>query len=267
MTAGSSVVKLTAKTALKNNWLKCIAASAVLIFSYFICIIAAGYVSEIGNDAAAYIFLAVMAVFVLSPLFLGLIRFFRRFIFGADDRSVIIFYYFSDRQKYRRAMHLTFALALRAAGFGILLFLPSVMVDLFSGVRIYDMLNIPIPMWTANLYYVSVFLRTIAVVALIFIMARYYLAVFLTAADEKMDVAEAIHMSCIISRSTMLDFISLVFSFFGWLIISVIVFPLIFTVPFFLTAFCVHSRFAVAEYNKKIERLNQSGYPTFAAGL
>ncbi len=267
MTAGNSVVKLTAKTALKNNWLKCIAASLTLIFSCLILLIAADYAVYISNDAVGYILLAVGAIFLIFPLALGLIRFFWRMIFGAEDRLPVLFYYFSDRKKYGRALRLASALALRAVGFGAILFLPAIIIDLFSGVRIYDIMDIPIPIWTGNLYYVSVFLKTVASVILFFVMSRYYLAPFLAVADEDMDVAEAMHMSCTISRDTELDFIYLIFSFIGWLLISVFVFPLVFTMPYFMTSLSVHTRFAVAEYNKKVEKNSDSGIPTFAAEI
>ena len=117
MIAGNSVVKLTARTALKNNWLKCIAASLTLIFSCIILLSAADYAAYISNGAVGYILLGVGAVFLVFPLFLGLVRFFWRMIFGADDRLPLLFYYFSDRKKYGRALRLSLALALRAAGF------------------------------------------------------------------------------------------------------------------------------------------------------
>lgn len=267
MTAGNSVVKLTAKTALKNNWLKCIAASLILIFSCLILLIAADYASYISNDAVGYILLAIGGIFLTFPLFLGLVRFFWRMIFGADDRQLVLFYYFSDREKYKRALRLSVSLALRAAGLAVLLFLPAIIIDIFSGVKIYDIMDIPIPIWTGNLYYLSVFLKTVAAVVLFFIMARYYLAPFLTVADEDMDVAEAMHMSCTLSKDTELDFIYLIFSFIGWILISVLIFPLVFTAPYFMTSLSVHTRFAVAEYNKKVEKNSDSDIPTFAAEI
>ena len=267
MTAGNSVVKLTAKTALKNNWLKCIAASLTPIFSCLILLIAADYAAYISNDAVGYILLAVSAVFLIFPLLLGLVRFFWRMIFGADDRQLVLFYYFSDSEKYKRALRLSVALSLRTLGFAVILFLPAIIVDLFSGVKIYDMMDIPIPIWTGNLYYLSVFLKTVAAVVLFFIISRYYLAPFLAVADEDMDVAEAIHMSCTISKDTVVEFIYLIFSFLGWILISALIFPLVFTMPYFMTSLSVHVRFAVAEYNKKVKKNSDSGIPTFVAEI
>lgn len=267
MTAGSSVVKLTAKTALKNNWLKCIFACLTPLFSLFVLVFAADYVSYISNNYAAYFLLTVMLVFVFLPLLLGAVRFFWRMIFGAQDRQAALFYYFSDKQKYKRALHMAAALVLRVIGFGIILFAPALIVDIFSGVKFYDLINMPIPIWTGNLYYVSAFLKTVASVLLFFIMSKYYLAPFLIVADENMEVAEAVHMSCTVSKNTLLEFICLIFSFFGWFVISLFVFPLVFTIPYFMTSLCVHARFAVADYNKRIERNTQNSFPTFAADI
>lgn len=267
MTAGSSVVKLTAKTALKNNWLKCIAASLVPIFCIFVLLFSADYISYISNDAAAYIILAVMAVFIFMPLLLGTLRFFWRMIFGAEDREAALFYYFSDKGKYKRAVHMALSLAARGIGFGAIFFSPALVVDIFSGVKFYDLINMPVPIWTGNLYYISAFLKAVASVLLFFIMSKYYLAPFLIIADENMEAAEALHMSSIVAKNTILDYISLLFSFFGWFIISFFIFPLIFTMPYFTASLCVHVRFAIADYNKRVEKNTENTFPTYAAGI
>ncbi len=267
MTASSSVVKLTAKTALKNHWLKTSVACILVLFAYFIVSVTSGFVSFVLNDYAAYVFLGLCAIFLLFPLILGLIKFFWRFIFGADDSPVSVFSYFSGKAEYKRALRLTVSLALRAAGFGLLLFFPAILVDLFSGVKVYDFLNIPIPLWTSNFGYLSVFLKTLASVALFFIMLKYYLAPFLIVADENMEVGEAIHMSSTVSKNVMLDIIYLFLSFLGWIALSVLIVPLVFTMPYMLTSLSFHVRFAIAEYNKRVEKINQADIPTFAAGI
>ena len=56
------------------------------------------------------------------------------------------------------------------------------------------------------------------------------------------------------------------FSFIGWIILSFLVIPLVFTLPYFLTSYAVHFRFAVAEYNKHVEESIADEFPTFVAG-
>ena len=85
MTASSSVVKLTARTALKNNWLKAIAACMTVISVFIIISGIASLISYVGGDTAAYICEAILCFLLLFPLTHGLVRFFWRLLFGADD--------------------------------------------------------------------------------------------------------------------------------------------------------------------------------------
>lgn len=266
MTASSSVVKLTARTALKKNWLKAVASCMTVISVFIVISGVASLVSYIGGNAAAYICEIALGFLLFLPLFHGLIRFFWRMLFGADDSPVSVFYFFSGKKEYMRAMRLITGLCLRLVFFGIILFLPSVIVDIFGGVKIYDLLDIPIPLWTSNLYYLSLFLKTVASVLLFFIMLRYYAAPILSVADEEMEAAEAIHMSSVIYKRTMLDFIYLFFSFAGWILLSLAVIPLVFTMPYFIAAVCVHTRFAIAEYNAFEELKSTSDIPKYVAG-
>lgn len=267
MTATSSVVKLTAKTALKNNWPKAAAVCVIPVCAWLISGLAVSLTAYMANEAAGAVLFAFLSFFVLLPLILGVIRFFWRMIFGADDSPVSVFYWFSSKNNYLRAVKLEFLLAVRALFFGIILFIPAMIVDLFAGSFLYDALKIPIPLWTSNLYYLSLFLKTVASVILVFIMARYYMAPFLLIADEEMDAAEAIHMSDVISKSTILDFIYLFFSLIGWIALSVLIIPIMFTLPYIITSVSVHVRFAVAEYNKRVDRQNSESFPTFVAGI
>lgn len=267
MTASSSVVKLTARTALKNNWLKAIAACMTVISVFIIISGIASLISYVGGDTAAYIFEAILCFLLLFPLIHGLVRFFWRLLFGADDSPLAVFYFFSGKAEYMRAMRLITGLCLRLVFYAIILFLPAKIVDLFSGVRIYDLLDMPIPLWTSNLYYLSLFLKTVASVLLFFIMLRYYAAPILSVADEEMEAAEAIHMSSVIYKRTMLDLVYLFFSFFGWILLSLTVIPLVFSLPYFTAALCVHTRFAVAEYNAFQERKAASDIPKYVADV
>ncbi len=64
----------------------------------------------------------------------------------------------------------------------------------------------------------------------------------------------------------MLDFIYLFFSFAGWILLSLIFIPLVFTMPYFIAGVCVHTRFAIAEYNAFEERKATADIPKYVAG-
>lgn len=265
MIGGSKVVKITAKTALNGKMLKAVFTTAFFLFCCFICQYSAGIFAYTGKISVANIIFVLETVFLLAPIFLGYIRYIWRMIFGADDSPVSVFYYISGKKIYFKTLSFFGILILKAVPIGIVLFLPSILLSLFTKEYIYDLLNIAMPLWIANLNSVITILTVFATVALCFYMLRYYISPILFIADENMDVYETLHMSKTISRKSALDFIYLFSSFIGWILLSVLVIPLIFTLPYFITSYAVHTRFAVAEYNKLISQINSQEGTVYGA--
>lgn len=256
MTASSSVVKITAKTALKGKWLKSAVAGLTLVFCSLIVSLISRIFQNVAGEIAYWVFLAVSGLLCVFPLFLGTLRYFWRVLNSCDDELIILFYYFSSKELYLKALRVSFSFLGRVVLFGIIFFIPSFITDLFSDSAVYEFFDIPIPMFISNFWLVSFFLRVLAHIALFFVISRYYLVPFFIVADEEMDNSEAIHMSSIIFRVTSSDLIYLICSFAGWIFLSLFIAPLIYTVPYMISSYLVHARFAVAEYNKHIETEN-----------
>ena len=53
----------------------------------------------------------------------------------------------------------------------------------------------------------------------------------------------------------------------GWILLSVLVIPVIFTIPYFIIAYLVYASYAVSSYNEKIFKNNQGNIPTYVAGV
>lgn len=258
MTGGSKIVKITAKTALKGNMLKSVFAVSIFLFCYFICNYSAGIFSYTGNSTVSYVLFTLMCIFLIAPLFLGLLRFIWRLLFSANDNPIAVFYYLSDKEHYRKAMKFVFQLIFKAIPMVLLIFFPIFLIWIVTQGFFYEILDITIPLWTANLNSLLKILIAFAVVGILFYMLKFYIAPILFVADEEMDVLETLHMSSVISRKASLDFIYLISSFLGWIAISVLVIPLIFTLPYIISSYAVHVRFAVAEYNSHIGSLNSN---------
>ncbi len=256
MTSGSKIVKITARTALKGNTLKTIFAICVFLFCCFICNYSASIFSYTGDFAFSYALLTLMCIFLIAPLFLGLLRFIWRMLFSANDNPISVFFYFSNKLNYTKALIFIFLLIFKAIPIGLLLFSPIFIIWIATRGFFYEMLDITIPIWSANLNSILKILIVFSIVSLVFYMLRFYIAPILFVADENMDVSETLHMSTVISRKSSLDFIYLISSFIGWIVISALVIPLIFTLPYILSAYAVHVRFAIAEYNKHIGNFN-----------
>ena len=263
MSVGSNAVKVTAKTALKNNWVKVITICMVLIFTVFISNFVASLITVLTGRYLAIAITAFVTVFLTLPLILGILRYVWRMLFSADDNPISVFYWFSSKTLYKRAMNLVWILTLRALLWLAVFNLPTVFIYIFSRSFIFDFLNISAPLWTANSQFYVFFLENFAIVATVLAMLKYYIAPVLYVADDNIDAREAVHMSVVISRKSMADFIFLGFSFFGWIVLSFFILPLIFTMPYMLTAYSVHIRFAIAEYNRHVEgaqRLQSEGF-------
>lgn len=263
MTLASSVVKQTAKATIKGRWVKSITVSAMFLFIVFICSNSAMILSQALGDIVGDILYYILGIFIVCPAFLGVLRFFWRMHFEADDSPILIFFYFSDIKTYKRAMTLIFSLVFRIVLFGLLLNIPAFATQVMSHSFVYELIGLSIPVWTANLTTVVLILEIIAKVILSLIMLKYYLAPMLFVANDSIDVEEAILMSSVISRKTSIDFIYLIFSFFGWFLLSLFVVPLIFTIPFFIVSYLVHSKFCILEYNQHIEKISENTFPSF----
>ena len=259
----SAIVKITAKTALKGKWLKACVGGMVPVCAFLAVILTSETLWFAFGHIGSQILSAVLSFFLLLPLILGTLRFFWRFLCDADDNIVVIFHYFTSKKLYFKALHLSFAIVSRAVLFGLILNVPALLLDLFSKPWIYDVTKMAIPLWASNLWALAVFFRVSAFVVLYFVMLRYYLAPMLVVADENIEVAEAIHMSAGIRKSTSLEFVLLTFSMLGWIILSLFFIPLVFTVPYFITVYLVHARFAVAHYNKLIKGNSIPAVPTY----
>lgn len=255
MNVGNRAVKITAKTALKGNMLRSVFAVSAAAFAVFICT----YLPYLSGIAAGRVFSALLSaaltLLLLLPLFFGVLRFFWRMLFGVKDAPLSIFYYFSEKKLYFRALGLISALILKAVPPTLILAVPTVGVRLVSKGSVFELADKSIPLWTANLSYIYSFMCVLGAVILVLYMLKFYAAPLFLVSDENMEPAECLHMSAVLSKKSSLDFISLLISLIGWILLSFAVIPIIFTLPYIITAYAVHFRFAVAEYNGHMGKL------------
>ncbi len=252
MSVESNAVKTTAKTAIKDRYLRLVASSVLIIFAWILCYnLSALSVAIIGSFGAVSLFV-LMLIFLILPLGLGLLRVIWRALFEAEDNLISVFYWFGEKSLYLRALKLIWLFFIRAVIWLLLLNIPSLILGFLSHGFIFELLNRSAPVWTANFGYFSVILRNVSFVLVFFFMLKFYMAPLLMIADENMDVNEAMYISAIISKKSAVDFIGLAVSCFLWIIASMFVLPLPFTLPYLLSFYGVHTRFAVTEYNLHI---------------
>lgn len=264
MLAPSPVVKKTAKHSLSENFLQSAVICSSFLFIFFIGELSASLVSFFAGVLGYLVALFTIVLFAIFPLFLGVLYFFRRLIWEEKDNVLIIFKYFSSISQYKRALRFSCLIFAKLIVYSLLVFSPCIVVWLLSSDFFYDALKLSLPVWAANLWTLNSLLAVIAVLALVFIMLKYYLSAFIFVSNDEIDPAEAINMSSIISKRTGGDFFGLTLSFSGWILLSCFIAPLIFTMPYFLTSYCVHCRFAITAYNRDVDYFNAINTPFYS---
>lgn len=267
MTVATNVVKETAKAALKNNWLRAVIVACIYVAMDFSVKFVGSLLTEAFGMFIYFIIYGIGLLFLLLPLFLGVCRYFWRMLLDGMDNPAGIFYYFGSAALYTKSLKLIFSVFIRVLGISLPVILPTALISVISNPDTYEMLGLAIPLWSENLGSILSLLIFIAFILIIFLGTRYYLAPMLFVADENMDVLEAIHMSKVISKNTQMDFIYLAFSFLLWSIASLFSIPLLYTLPYMLTSYLVHCRFAVTDYNLYLKNINPTNVDFFSADI
>ena len=267
MTVSISSIKAEAKSALKGKWIMAIIAALTFLFSFLIIQNSAYPLSFAVGDTAATIIMYVLMFVVCFPLLLGVMRYYWRIFGGADETPVAVFYYFSEFSLFFKALKLWLMLFLRIALHALVFYLPTIAIYVISAPEFYRFIDTAIPIWSQNLSAILSFFSSISFALVVVSTIKFYLSPILIIADDKMDLEEAIHMSSVISKTSLTDFIFLLLSLLGWILLSVLFIPLIITLPYFLMCYTVHSFYSIKDYNEKIKRLNEESFPSFVAGV
>ncbi len=266
MVASSSIVKLTARTALKDKWLK----SAAIICTYLFSAFSVGFVASIlslfvGTNVVASV-VGLLALFFNLPLSLGLIRYFWLLLLGKEQNLSSLFYYFTSKALYKKAIGFTLLFWIRTLLYLYLFSIPSFIVMTLSNPAYYAELNATMPLWASSVSAVVAIFGIIAVVATFFTMAKFYIAPMLFVANDNLKVTEIFNLSKKVTKGNVIDFVYLIFSFFGWLVSNVLIAPLIFTGPYITCGYLVHCRFVIAQYNKSLDTAKTNSINYYDAG-
>lgn len=255
MSISSEAVKKTAKTALRNKWFSSAVYCLCLVIVFFLFQYIGSVLSTVIGEIGCFLFNVLWLIFIFLPLVLGALKYFWRMLFGAEDKFISLFYYFSSKKEYIKAEKFILNLSFRFLVSGFIFYIPALIANFFSETTFYSKFNLAMPMWVSNLWLVSSVLEFIAFVAIVILSLKYYIAPVLFVADEDMDPSEAIHMSAIISKGSNSDFIYLFFSHIGWLLLCLLVIPMPAILPYIICCYLVHCRFSVAKYNKYASNL------------
>ncbi len=258
MQPSSRQIKNIALESLKGKWALAIAAVALPFMAFIILLTLIELLCSLAGTAllkSVFAFLAaILWIFVIAPMFLGVIRFFSALVLERKLTLSEVFVYFSCKELYLRAVAATVHFTFRMSLLAVVLFLPSVCVDFVAGGGIDALFGGAPPIWFDSLWIVSIFLRGIAVALLTIIALRYYMFPFIYATDDIRDVSEALSLSLRVTSFGFSSFVGMIFSLFGWIALSLLVLPMLFTLPYILSCYAAHCACAAKLYNKMVNR-------------
>ncbi len=266
MTVSGSTIKKEARNILKNNYSDIFVATISVLAVWYIFNLLCSILEIFTTAILAEGLLLLLSVFLFAPLVLGFLRYLWRVSSGVTDNPVTVFYYFTGFRLYFKSLRLVISLCIRIGLCYLIFLIPYFALQVITGTWIYETLDITVPLWTLNLSNVITVLHYVAVLATVFACFKYYLAPMIFVVDETIDTAEAVHMSTVIAKKTSFDFIFMVFSFIGWIILSLLALPLIYTLPYMLLSYLKHCSYAVETFNNDISKINYDDIPTFVAG-
>lgn len=260
MIPSAHVIKRTAKSQLRNNWVSAIIVAVLFMLSIGFFAVLFSLVLNIFlgvNKCALALKLIAFALFCVAafatvvPLFHGMLRWF--WYLGLEKRLPLgnLFYCFSDIRLYVKTLFFYVMLLGRIAMISVLAILPAAILRILP--EILERFVPNIDSYGMLIYFASVILLVIGLaVAFIFSM-KYFAAPVLSVIDEEKGIDEilGIAVELKLSKGSCVVFIA---SFLGWIALSYLGLPLLYTLPYFLMSYVVAVRFAVTNHRYDMSR-------------
>lgn len=260
MPAGNTVKK-TAKAAMKGNYSNLAIAAFIAVYAVISGALCAGVLFGVLDIIAVFADIAFL-MFVITPLIFGVFKYYRRAMWGVKESPTEVLSVFRSGKDYIRALSLGLFLFARIFVCLIIFTIPASVASALSESTFYSNMGIAMPTFAPALSVVSKLFFAVGIFLTFLVNLKFYLMPFLMASNDNIGVVEASRLSRTISRESAADFCWLICSMAGWIICSLLIVPLIFTLPYMLSCYTVHCGFCVAEYNKTAVAV-RDGTPSF----
>ncbi len=247
--ATTKAVKSTALITLKGIWAVSCAKAMIPVFATIIILLSCVLLSLPFGDILAYIIFVLLFSFIGAPLWLGTVRTYWKSANGKNEGVSGCFYYFSGKTEYTRALKYNLKILFHWLKVALILFLPAILVNVFTSSEIYELFGVSIPLFVMNLRYLDNVFHIAALILAIAHLISLYLPAFLFVSIEDMSPKECFERGIEIGTYTKSRFFTHLLGFTGWILFSATLIPLLFTMPYLLMSYVVECRYNVAFYN------------------
>lgn len=203
---------------------------------------------------------AVLALLLLAPLWLGLVRWFSFLAQGERLDAEAVFYYFLPAN-YGAAMRFSCAFFLRIAGWSAVCLLPGIIAATLPALTTENIIFIPA--LAANLLTaVGGLLEIGGVVLLCNRVLQCFAAPFLFV--TRGGSSESIQLSIRVMNGYKMSMFGLALSFIGWALLCIFAFPAVYVFPYITEAALVSSKWMVYNYEKRQQPVSGAGYLSYS---
>ncbi len=255
-------IKSAARTALKHRWSEAIAATMLLLSVILLNTVMQLVLMNIlkvdevwtpftpttvpgHNQIAAAgltLFSAVFTLFVVFPLSFGVMRWFWLISGGSNVKLSELFCYFSSTKLFFKTVRLSLALFFRLVFGVVICYLPFTLISVITNPQVYEMFGWAFKKHVSGLVAIAPTLRFLGTISFFFWISTYILFFAVMFTESDWSVRSIIRRTTHISKGNRLRFIGFIFSFFGWLLLCLFVFPLPFVLPYILASTAVYGR-------------------------
>ena len=245
----TKAVKSTALEHLRGNWPKACSVAMIPVFAT-IAVVLIGYLLTLPfGTVIADVISVIIFILLCAPLWMGALRVYWRLANGCDDDVAEAFYYFSGKKEYKRCFLFNLRVTAYWLKVELLVFFPCLLTYVFTNGDFYEWLGISMPLILLNLRYLIYVFYLLAFIVTIIHIVKLYLPAFLLVSDEEMPPVLCFKRGIEVGAYTKSRFSGFAIGFLGWIILSLLFIPLLFTVPYLLMSYVVACRYNVAYYN------------------
>lgn len=194
----------------------------------------------------------VLQLVLLTPLVLGMVKWFFRRAQGEEVSIAVMFEYYTRGEQFVRALAFLANGLIRVLAWGCVSFLPGAACLAVASYqkRVFS----PSPQVAAGLWEpLGVVLLGLGFLLFIPMMLRFFLAPFLFVEDSSLSAGMCYRLSVQNMRFFRGHLFSLICSFIGWLLLCLFSFPLLFVYPYFAAALSNSAKWILFENHRAEE--------------
>lgn len=188
---------------------------------------------------------AVFQLFGLSPLFYGALDWFWQTAHGAEEPVATVFRYYETRSDYRRAVGACLAIAARLV---ITITVCSLPAALFYVIAEKAAVSGRGGIYTGLLLVIALVLEVIGLLFALLFSTRWFCVIPCLLSDETLSINHAFVLSKMMTASCRTELFVFDLHFAGWALLSLLIIPLMYTVPHFLSCYVCRAKFLIRRF-------------------